>query len=38
MVILFPWTALMQGLVILMVMDDFNNIVGSPVCPRLSFK
>jgi hypothetical protein len=24
---LFPWTALMQGLVILMVMDDFNNIV-----------
>lgn len=26
LVMLFPWTALMQGLVILMVMDDFNNI------------
>jgi hypothetical protein len=26
LVMLFPWTALMQGLVILMVMGDFNNI------------
>jgi hypothetical protein len=27
LVMLFPWAALMHGIVILMVMDDFNNIV-----------
>ncbi len=40
LVMFFPWTALMQGIVILSVMDDFNNIVQitgiSPIILRVT--